>query len=396
MEMTNENPAELGFDVPALDAAWGMLVRAAEAHMFGGAVALIARYGKIALLRATGWAVREPVDQRTPVTTDTIFDLASLTKVTATTPSILQLVAEHRLGLDQPVGEILSAFGTEGAKREVTIRRLLSHTAGLIDWRPFYFKANDPEAMIRLFATDQPVRTPGEEVVYSDPGFIMLGEVVRAITGQSVAGYAAEHIFQPLGMTDTMFTPPRALRRRIAATEIGNPFEKAKDDGYGVAYPHWRSGLIRGEVHDGNAWYGLHGIAGHAGLFSTARDLARYGQCWLNGGALGDVRLLPEEIVAAATTEQPPAGSGRGLGWRLGPGEDAELDDSGRGVGSQGYGHTGFTGTSIWIDPEADLVMVLLTNRVHPTVKTDYMPVRSAFTAAVVAAAQEGATAGRQ
>lgn len=387
--MTYENPATLGFDVPALDAAWGTLVRAAEAHMFGGAVALVTRHGKIALYRATGWAVREPADQRAPMTTDTIFDLASLTKVTATTPSILKLIGDGALCLGQPVGELLPLFGTEGAKRDVTIRRLLSHSAGLVDWRPFYLDAEGPEAIVRLFAADQPIRTPGEDVVYSDVGFMLLGEVVRAITGQSIADYAAREIFAPLGMTDTMFTPPRALRRRIAATEIGNPFEHAKDDGRGGDYPRWRTGLIRGEVHDGNAWYGLHGVAGHAGLFSTAIDLARYGQCWLNGGALGDVRVLPETIVAEATREQPPAGSRRGLGWQLSPVGPTDLNHSGRGTGPRAFGHTGFTGTSIWMDPDADLVMVLLTNRVHPTVTNDYLPVRSAFTAATTTAAKE-------
>lgn len=394
MEITYENPAALGFDAPALDAAWGTLVRAAEARMFGGAVALIARHGRIALHRATGWAVREPADQRAPMATDTIFDLASLTKVTATTPSILKLVAENRLGLDQPVGEVLPLFGTEGAKHEITIRRLLSHSAGLIDWRPFYLEAEGPEAILRRFAADQPVRTPGEDVVYSDVGFMLLGEVVRAITGQSIADYAAQAIFVPLGMSDTMFTPPRALRRRIAATEIGNPYEHAKHDGPSEDVPHWRTGLIRGEVHDGNAWYALHGVAGHAGLFSTATDLARYGQCWLNGGALGDVRILPEELVAEATREQPPTGSRRGLGWQLSPADPADPSHSGRGTGPLAFGHTGFTGTSIWMDPDADLVMILLTNHVHPTVNPDYIPVRSAFTAAVVAAAVAPAQAG--
>jgi CubicO group peptidase (beta-lactamase class C family) len=195
-------------------------------------------------------------------------------------------------------------------------------------------------------------------------------------------------------MADTMFTPPRSLRRRIAGTEIGNPFEHAKCDGRGDAYPRWRFGLIRGEVHDGNAWYAMHGVAGHAGLFSTARDLARYGQCWLNGGELDGVRILPGDLVTEATREQPPAGSGRGLGWQVGPVDPADLEDSGRGTGPRAYGHTGFTGTSIWMDPDADLVMILLTNRVHPTVKTDYMPIRSAFTAAVVSAVKGPVQAG--
>jgi serine-type D-Ala-D-Ala carboxypeptidase len=142
-------------------------------------------------------------------------------------------------------------------------------------------------------------------------------------------------------------------------------------------------------VHDGNAWYGLGGVAGHAGVFGTAVDLFRYGQMWLNGGELDGQRILPEELVREATREQALfEGERRGLGWRLAPGDGAGSEDAGRGIGPRGYGHTGFTGTSLWVDPDTGLVIVLLSNRVHPTVTTDYLVTRSAFTARVMEAAR--------
>jgi len=386
------NPNGLGFDTNALDRAWISLVEGAQQHEYGGAVALIARHGQIVLHRATGWAVREPADQRSVMGVDEIFDLASLTKVTATLPAILQLVAAGRLELDQPVGEILPEFGTEGAKAGVTIRRLLTHSAGLSDWRPVFLDGMGADAYLADFAATQPEHTPGAQVIYSDPSFITLGEVVRRLTGESIAEYARREIFQPLSMTDTMFTPPAVLRSRIVATEVGNDFEAAKVPGREpVMTGGWRQRLLRGEVHDGNAWYGFEGVTGHAGLFGTALDLARYGTMWLNGGELDGVRVLPESIVREARTNQiaiEGVTERRGLGWRMlpVPGTPEATPDSGRGLSQNAFGHTGFTGTSLWMEPEHDLVIVLLTNRVHPVVTTTYMERRAAFTEAVVGA----------
>lgn len=383
------NPATLGFDTDVLDQAWVDLIEGAQAHEYGGAVALVARKGQIVLHRATGWAQREPEADRSPMGTDTIFDLASLTKVTATLPSILLLVGDGRLDLDIPVGEILTEFGTEGAKREVTIRRLLTHSAGLSDWIPAFLRGHGAAAYLAEFGATQPALPPGGQVVYSDPSFITLGEVVHRITGETVDVFARKHVFQPLGMTDTRFTPPVGLRSRIAATEVGNAFEAEKVPGQTpVKKGGWRDYLLRGEVHDGNAWYGFDGVVGHAGLFGTARDLFRYGQMWLNGGELDGVRVLPEGIVREATTNQiaiPGETERRGLGWRMlpQPGTPEDTPDSGRGLSDRAFGHTGFTGTSLWMDPERDLVIVLLTNRVHPTVTNAYLPRRARFTQAV-------------
>lgn len=391
MELTVTKPRALGFDTDLLEDAWIALVTGAEAREYGAAVALVLRHGEIALHRATGWAVREPEADRSPAGVDTIFDLASLTKVTATTPSILKLVAEGRIALDQPVGEILPELGTEGAWRDVTIRRLMSHSAGFIAWLPVFLDATGPEAYLAAFAKTQPEMTPGAQVVYSDPGFITLGEVVRRVAGEPVSTFARREVFAPLGMVDTMFTPSPAYRSRIAATEVGNGFEREKAPGQAPVDGGWRDDLLRGEVHDGNAWYGFRGVAGHAGLFGTARDLGRYGQMWLNGGALGDVRILPEELVAEAIRDQTGLGGDsdrRGLGWRLAllPSAPEVMPDSCRGLSADAFGHTGFTGTSLWMDPERDLVIVLLTNRVHPTVKDDYLETRARFTALVAEA----------
>lgn len=383
------NPNEVGLDPDAIEDAWISLVQAADRHEYGGAVALIAREGKIALHRATGWAVREPVEAKSPMGVDTIFDLASLTKVVATTPSILRLVAEGRLGLDTPARDLLPIFREENVAGDITVRNLMAHSAGLVAWLPVFLEATGPEAYLREIAREGVEQAPGEHVVYSDPSFITLGEIVREVSGQPVADYAREHIFEPLGMMDTMFTPPAAYRSRIAATEVGNAFEAQKVPDETPASGEWRTGMIRGEVHDGNAWYGFNGIAGHAGLFGTATDLFRYGQMWLNGGVLGETRILPEELVAEATTEQiGKKGDRRGLGWRLAPGDAATETDSGLGVGPRGYGHTGFTGTSLWMDPDVDVVIVLLTNRVHPTVTWDYMTTRASFMQQVIGAAK--------
>ncbi len=372
----------------AIEDAWLSLVTAADRHEFGGAVALIARHGQPALHRATGWAVREPADQRAPMGEDTIFDLASLTKVTATTPSILHLVAQGAFSLDTPARELLPIFHDEDVTAEITVRRLMSHSAGLIAWLPVFLDATGPDAYLRAIAREPLAYAPGSEVRYSDPSFITLGEIVRQVSGMSVADYAATHIFGPLGMTDTGFRPGAGRRLRIAATELGNDFEAAKAPDRVPAGMPWRTELIRGEVHDGNAWYGFAGVAGHAGLFGTAADLYRYGQMWLNGGELDGVRILPEALVAEATAEQARFGTERrGLGWRLTPTAFDEID-SAKGAGPRGFGHTGFTGTSLWMDPDTGMVVVLLTNRVHPTVTESYLPTRSRFSERVFGAAR--------
>jgi CubicO group peptidase (beta-lactamase class C family) len=314
------------------------------------------------------------------------FDLASLTKVVATLPSVLTLVDAGEIALDDQVGAALPAFGTAGWKGEVTIRRLLSHSAGLAAWLPLYLDHAGPAAYLAAIAAAEPAARPGERVIYSDLGFILLGELVRRIDGRDIAAFARDELFARLGLADTLFTPPATRRERIAATERGNETEVGMCGERAAAFPRWRREVIWGEANDGNSFYGLGGVAGHAGLFGTAQDLARYGRLWLQGGAWDGRQLLSEALVAEATREQAP---GRGLGWRLPAAGDRPSGapaDPGIALGPGAYGHTGFTGTSLWLDPGRDLVVVLLTNRLHPTARPEIESIRPAFHAALAAA----------
>jgi serine-type D-Ala-D-Ala carboxypeptidase len=365
-----------------LDEAWRIVVAGAEAGAYAGAVALAARGTDVLLHRATGWAVKEP--ERIPAGPGTIYDLASLTKVVATLPSILILIDRGAFGLDDPIGAILPEFGTDGARREVTVRRLLSHASGLPAWLPVYVDATGPEGYLRTISRVELRSEPGTEVVYSDLGIILLGEAIRRVSGQDVDRFARQEVFGPLGMGETMFRPPAALIRRIAATEYGNPREVEMAGERAAEFAGWREGMIWGEVHDGNCHYGLGGVAAHAGLFGTAADLHRYGQLWLNRGAWEDCQLISERLVEEATRRQAP---GRGLGWRVRPEDLAALaEDMSRALSARAYGHTGFTGTSLWIDPARELIVVLLTNRVHPRTREDLADVRIASHEAVAAA----------
>lgn len=379
-------PIDRPLDLALLNDAWQVVVDGAEIGAYAGAVALVTERDAIALQRATGWAMLEP--DRLPMTEETVFDLASLTKVVATLPAVLLLVAAGELALDDPVGRILPEFGIAGWQGEVTIRRLLSHTAGLPAWLPLYLDATGPEAYLAAIAHATPVAPPGDQVIYSDLGLILLGEVVRCLSGRDIARFAATEVFAPLGMSDTTFTPPTSMRRRIAATERGNQTEIGMCGERGATFPRWRRTMIWGEANDGNAFYGLGGIAGHAGLFGPASDLARYGRLWLQGGVWEGRLLLPAVLVAEATREQAP---GRGLGWRLpaAVGADAS-DDPGGVLGPRAFGHTGFTGTSLWIDPIRESVLILLTNRLHPTARPEIEAIRPAFHAAVAAAWRGG------
>jgi len=314
------------------------------------------------------WAVgsRTLLPARQPATLGTIYDLASLTKVVVTTPLILQAAAEGRLRLDDPAAAYLPEMTAGGLPPHggITLRHLLSHSSGLPAWIPFYLEASGYDAVVARAAQTPAVSAPGAQVVYSDLGFILLGEVVRRAYGATLDLLAQQRIFGPLGMTDTMYRPGPRLRDRIAPTEDGTAIEQAMAGEAGRRHT-WRRYLIWGEVHDSNA-YAMGGIAGHAGAFGTADDLLGYAQMWLAGGRAPRGQVLPPDLVLEATTRQapaggPPSGAGRGLGWALsGPqgwwGESLSL---------RAYGHTGFTGTSMVIDPEHDLAIVLLTNAIH-------------------------------
>lgn len=311
----------------------------------------------------------------TPVTDSTVWDLASLTKVVGTTSAVLQLVAEGRVALDAPATQYLPRW-TAPRANEVTIRHLLSHSAGLPAWRPLYKEAwSAEEAIAQVYATG-PDTTPGYRYVYSDLGFILLGEVVREQSGLPLDSYVLSRVFLPTGMRETRFLPSALWRSRTAPTEI-DP---------------WRQRHLRGEVHDENA-YQLGQVAGHAGLFTTARDLTRFAQMLLRGGWVegpdgARLDILPESTLRAFRQRQPFGGAHRALGWETPTGTNS----AGQRLSGLSFGHTGFTGTSLWIDPERDVFVLLLTNRVNPTRQRGGIgPARSALADAVVGALEHAA-----
>jgi len=270
----------------------------------------------------------------------TIYDLASLTKVVGTTTALMVLYDEGKIHLDDPVSRYIPEF-SGGAKDQVTLRMLLEHRSGLPAGRDLWRIAHTPaEARAAVLSTPLGCE-PGRCYEYSDLGADVLGFVVEAASGERLDTFLEEHVWQPLGMTDTGFRPADSLRTRIAPTEVAPP----------RGYP------LQGEVHDENA-YALGGIAGHAGLFSTAADLAVFAQMMLDGGQYNGTRVIADSTIALFTKR---AAGTRALGWDTCGGSGS----CGKYLASDAYGHTGYTGTSLWIDPERDMFVVLLTNRVH-------------------------------
>jgi len=305
-----------------------------------GAVVIVGHQGKVIYRKAFGNRALEPVVE--PMTLDTVFDMASLTKVIATTGAIMRMVQIGEIKLNDPVARYIPEFAQNG-KKEITIRELLTHYSGLradLDLKPEWM---GPAEAFRLANAEKPINPPGSTFVYSDINFIVLGELVQHVSGMPLSRYAETFIFAPLGMANTRFLPPSSWFFRVAPTE--------KDERSGI--------LLRGMVHDPTA-RNMGGVAGHAGVFSTADDTAKFAQALLNGGAPVWSRLMVEKMT---TPQQPPNLTVvRGLGWDI----DSPFS-SNRGellpVGS--FGHTGFTGTSLWIDPVTDTYIVILTNAVH-------------------------------
>jgi uncharacterized protein YbbC (DUF1343 family)/CubicO group peptidase (beta-lactamase class C family) len=341
-----------------------------------GAVVLVGRGNRVFYREAIG--DRALVPAREPMTVDTVFDLASLTKVVATTTSIAVLIERGRLGLDDAVAAHIPEFGRYG-KQRITIRHLMTHTSGLRPDLDLAREFDGSDAAIRTACEEVPVAPPGQRFIYSDINFFLLGEVVRRVSGEPLDRFAGTNIFQPLGMRDTMFLPPPSLRPRIAPTEsctrLGWPCRPGTGE------------MLRGVVHDPTARR-MGGVAGHAGLFSTVDDLSRFCRMLLGGGILDGVRVLSPLGVALLTRQATghDLDQVRGLGWDI----DSRYA-SNRGdlfpIGS--FGHTGWTGTSLWMDPVTGLYVIFLSNRVHPDGKGDVGQVR-ARVASVAAAAAGG------
>jgi uncharacterized protein YbbC (DUF1343 family)/CubicO group peptidase (beta-lactamase class C family) len=307
-----------------------------------GAVLLIGHKGVIVLRKAYGFAGLRPTTR--PMKVDTVFDLASLTKPFATAASALILLEQGKIGLDDPVGKYLPAFAQAGEdKAKITIRHLFTHGGGLPSGGAYAGRKITTPEIVREIANRRLLSPPGEKFLYSDLSFISLGAVVEVVSGKSLKDFSQENIYTPLGMTNTGFQPDAALSARAAATTAGDDTTEA-----------------RGIVHDPTA-RALGGVGGSAGLFSTADDLARFCQMILNHGEYAGVRILKPETVALATSKQSTyINDVRGLGW------DIDTGYSIRGAMPLGsFGHTGFTGTSVWIDPLTDTFVLLLTNAVH-------------------------------
>jgi uncharacterized protein YbbC (DUF1343 family)/CubicO group peptidase (beta-lactamase class C family) len=368
------------------------LVEAAIArHELPGAVVLVGRGDTVVYHRAFGQRAVAPAAEA--MTEDTIFDLASLTKVVATTTSVMKLMEEGRIRLSDPVAMFIPEFGKYG-KAGITIRHLLTHSSGLRPDLELDVEFSGAEEAIRRAVEEVPTSPPGERFIYSDINFFLLGDIVRRVSGERLDRYAKTQVFEPLGMKDTGFLPAEPLRARIAPTErcrtlawpcgpstsLGTAMSGAAEasKGGGPEVP-----FLRGVVHDPTARR-MDGVAGHAGLFSTAADLSRFCRMLLGGGRLDGVRVLSAATVALMIAPATPAGMRdvRGLGWDL----DSSFSTN-RGelfpIGS--FGHTGFTGTSLWIDPASGSYVVFLSNRVHPDGKGDVNALRGRV--ATVAAA---------
>jgi serine-type D-Ala-D-Ala carboxypeptidase len=321
-----------------------------------GAVVLVGHQDCVVFHKAYG--KRSLLPDVEEATTDTIFDLASLTKVVATAPAIMLLVQRHKLRLEDTVSKHLPAFGRRG-KEKVTIQQLLVHYSGLsADLRLSKRRKTSAKKLLDRIYQSRLVARPGQQFIYSDLGFIVLGKVVEKVSGQSLDRFARDNLFAPLAMRSTGFLPNSAEIPRIA------PTERRKD-----------GSVIRGQVHDPLASR-LGGVAGDAGLFSTSGDLARFCQMLLNRGYLDEAQVLNAGTVTKMTSIQSPEGKPdlRGLGWDF---ESAYSSAKGSFFSSQSYGHTGYTGTSIWIDPETRTFLVILTNRVHPDGKGDVKELRT-------------------
>ncbi len=342
-------PEAVGFDPSRLARVEDAVARAIGEKKVPGAVVLVGRRGKVVLARAFGRRAVEPMDE--PMTRDTVFDMASLTKPVATATSVMVLLERGKFRLGDRVVAYLPELKGNG-KDAITIEQLLRHRSGLVPDDPISDYAEGPEAAWRKIGELSPETTPGERFSYSDVGFMVLGRLVEKVSGQSLDEFARGAIFDPLGMVDTGFRPVGGLPDEPTPISRIAPTEREG------------SRMLRGVVHDPRS-RALGGVAGHAGLFGTADDLAVFAQMLLDGGKGLDGRrvLSPLTVRAMVDPGSTPEGQRRGLGW------DVETSYSGpRGslFGPTSFGHTGFTGTSLWVDPETETFVILLTSRLHP------------------------------
>jgi CubicO group peptidase (beta-lactamase class C family) len=311
---------------------------------FPGAVILISKDGEIIFNKAYGNFTYDKNSSEVKI--NTIFDLASLTKVIAATTAAMICTDKNLFSLEDNVVKYIPEFGSNG-KDKITIRNLLLHNSGLPSWEKYWGVYENPAEVLRDIYSLKPEYLPGEKFVYSDLGIIVLGKVIEKVTGKSLDIFCREKVFNPLKMNSTFFNPPDSLNYRIAPTEYDS---------------YWRNRLLQGEVHDENAAL-LNGVAGHAGLFSTAEDLNKLLTILLNKGMHNNIQMINEETVILFTTKTSEQSS-RALGWDT---KSPKGSSAGNLFSELSYGHTGFTGTSVWTDPARNLIVIFLTNRVFPS-----------------------------
>jgi serine-type D-Ala-D-Ala carboxypeptidase len=335
-----------------------MLRSRIDAGDFPSAVYVVAGHDRTRLADALGEAVRDPETRAASL--ETIYDLASLTKPLVTGLFCARLVQSGELSLDSSVANYLVEFDRPD-KRLITVRQLLTHTSGLPAWRPLYILTHDQkDRTIGVIANEPLAYKPGERVVYSDLGFIVLGFLLQRLTGTELDRLAQRDIFEPLHLRRTFFSPNRAMQTEIAACESGNAYERdtCERDIELPTYGGWRTGVIWGEVHDGNAHF-LGGAGGHAGLFSTAGETLRLANQFVGGLS----ELLSRETCELFRQNMTAnLNEARSFAWQLAATKDSTAGPS---LPPDAFGHTGFTGTSCWIDAESQRVFILLTNRTH-------------------------------
>lgn len=342
---------------------------------FPGGVVLVAKDGKIVYEKAFGGSQKydmgKELEKPRKTSVETIYDLASVTKVMATTQAIMKLSYEGKLDVNDKVIKHIPEFGKNG-KENVKIKDLLTHTSGLTPWKPTFYYASTPEEELK-FICDLPLEyETGTDRKYSDFSFMTLGFIVEAVAGEKLDEYVENEIYKPLGMDDTMYVPLNknaSLKDRIAATSWGNPYEykMVDDDNFGYVceeeaedFKGWRDYTLIGEVNDGNAWYANKGVAGHARVFSTASDLSKLGQLILNGGTYNGVTLYDQATIDEFTSIQSKFG--HGYGWEINRGGE-NSGYMGKYANDNVFGHTGFSGTQVIFDKENDLQIISLTNK---------------------------------
>ena len=335
-----------------------------------GAVIEIKRDGQVLFKQAYGYAQKynythQLLEIPEKMTIGHLFDIASLTKVIGTTSSIMLLVDKGLLKIEDPVGKYIKAFDTPD-KREITIRHLLTHTAGLYEWYPLYYLSSNKQECYKLIGEMPLIFPVGAQRRYSDLGYVLLGEIIEIVSGMPLEQYMKKNIFNPLRMKNTTYNPLKYhCFKKIAATSAGNPYEKRmvfdSTLGFNVKeidpgqWNGWRNHILKGEVNDGNTWYANEGISGAAGLFSTVDDLQKLVDMLINKGMVRSGRFISEKTIESFLTKDEFL---NGLGWMMDPANSFMKD-----APKDSFGHTGFTGTSIAVIPEYNISVILLINR---------------------------------